>query len=478
MASDMRRARFVPGIFIRRLFWRYRWAVLPCIVVIALNLNAHINYNTFDGYDMPQHFENTYHILTTGTMPLPPVTRDTYQAFQPPLFYILSAWVTKLGELFKVDGFLSYVPVWLLFISIIWLLLMAWFVQHAMPRAPALWRALTLCVIMLFPVNILTTTMFTNDGLANVLILIGVLILWTMVRTRREYDPALWLRAAVIGGLGILVKSSAVTFIGIYGLLAGAFTLRFLLKRQYRQFFRMTRAVAIGLCLMLIPSVIVSLHSLRYSSGAFGLAGVSEPDSMFYEANWRFLTTFDTNIFSDPFNNMGQGSYWSLLYALIHNDYYNHWHSASYERLPPAELKDVNWRSPMPIAHFEDAVRLQWLAIPVTLIILLGVAGAVVSLLRRPGRALYSGSALLLLTVVASQIGQLVFFLQYFNTLAIQARYTAFLFPLLFTWGARALWKNERQQHNLASLLVMELAGVAMIAYAFIAFRLIWLPPR
>src|SRR5579859_3334867 len=65
------------------LFRTYYWALIPLVVVGAVEFNAHLYYNTFWGYDMPLHFNNAYAIMTTGSMPAPPAEPQATWPYLP-----------------------------------------------------------------------------------------------------------------------------------------------------------------------------------------------------------------------------------------------------------------------------------------------------------------------------------------------------------------------------------------------------------
>ncbi len=470
---------FLRPLLRSRFYRRYRWAIAPLLVILALQANAHMYYKMDYGYDMPQHAMNMYALLNTGHMPPPPLAPSTYEAGQPPLFYVLSAVVFRLAESVAPPGVYilqEYIALWLMVFSASWALLAAFFVQQAMRRAAGWWKALTLLVVMLFPVIQIMNAMFNNDLAVNVLLTWGVILLWLMVRSARTASLAMWLRVAAIIGLAIAFKVNGAILLAIYGVTAAWLAGQNALSGRLKTAARVVAVALLGLPLMLAPLLYNVWHARQYHDN---IVNVMVPPQPVWEMPISFFTTFDTSIFERPFAfGPGEGSYWSLQYVTLHQDYYNFWNSPVYQDMPLTELSYPGTRTNIPGARFQDAVRLMYLAIPATLMIVLGLTASLARMIRRPRQGTRDGSLVIALTGLGALGADIWRFSNYANIQAaiIHARFIAFSYVILFVIGMAWAWKLWGRQRAWWARILMLLLAVALLAYAAIAFRRMWLP--
>lgn len=466
-------SRFFP------IFRPYAWVLLPLALILPLQLNNHLYYNILYGYDMPQHYNNTYFVQTTGTMPPAPMDPGTYEAFQAPLYYILTAWVIRAGNLFSLDAMRQTMPAALLVAAIVWTLLAAALIQRTMRRAHWLWRALTLAVIMLFPMNVQLSVMFNNDLPLTALGFWGVLTLWLMLRSGRLLDRGRWLRAAAIIGLCTAFKANGSILIAVYVLLTMYVCGLYVWERRFATAARVVRISLIGLPLMLVPFLVDSWHSSGYGTNVMG--SQSEQYNLFSNQNITFFTSFDGTIFERPFGyGSGTGSYWTQQYITLHNDYLRFWLSDAYKTWPPSAMMPSSGFDQMPIELFNTAVILQYLAIPVTLVMAFAFFYALYRVIRKPYLALRDGSMVVVLVTVIAQGALLAAFYSYamVQLSVIQARHLGFLYPFLFVVGMAYVWKLFLRRRNLFSALLSIFLSLNMVAYSYFALKLMWLPPN
>ena len=461
------------------LLHTYRWSILPLIIICVLLVNNRMYYDTFNGYDMPQHFANVFSIITTGSMPAEN-TVATYEAHQTPLFYVIAAWISMIGDRILGDGFQKLTTPLLLPLALVWVMLLTVMVQTMLRHIHVFLRAGTLCVIALFPMNIQTMTMFNNDLPVTLFGALAAFLMWLMVRSNRQLDIRMWIRAAAIGGLAIAFKNNGVVLLGTYGLLAGYIVVRYLIKKQPKLARRVTVYSAVGLPMMVIPWMLDVWHTMRYFDDPIGAFG--EPRSIADFGDWGFFFRFDPTIFDNPWAfGPGEGSYWSLQYVTLHNDYYNHWNSASYLSWPADSVMNDVHRYVRPVERFDTAIVLQYIAIPITMVMVFAFLYSLYRVIFRPWYALRDGSVLIVIFAIMTQVAQLVRFIRYpdIHAVVIHARYMSFLYPFLLIVGVMWLWKllnGRRVWQRIARPTMVQFYTAVSIAYAAGAFKLMWLP--
>lgn len=462
----------------RCLYREYRWAILPLLVLLALQVNIRLYYDLGYGYDMPQHYSNARAVMLTGWMPPPPLTPSTYEAFQAPLFYVLSAGVIRLGELFAPDGFRGFMPLALGLVTLIWALLIVVWVQEALGKcAPPLVRALTVLVVMLFPANVLLGAMFSNDLPLAVCAMLTVYLLWRLARAGRLHDGRAWLVAGAAAATATAFKNNGIIVGAVYVVLAGLVIAESLWKRRRNPAREVARALAIALPLILLPFIFNARHTMRYVPDPMG--AVIPPRSAIGRFPLRFFVGFDFSIFENPFAyGPGEGSFWSLQYVTLHSDYYNHWNSPAYNALPPDQRHDTGHNQPMPVARFDALVRLQVLAIPITLVMVYAVLHALYRSVRRPHAALRDGALLILLLALAGEGAQLLRFVSYADVRAvlIHARFLSFLYVALFIAGITWLWERWGARRDLLPMMLKTVLVLDMLAYTVTVVQALWLP--
>ncbi len=463
---------------IYQLIQPFAWTFLPLAVIFALQLNGHLYYNVFYGYDMPQHFNNTYSVVLTGAMPPAPMTPSTYEAFQAPLYYILTAWVMKAGDYFTSDSMRQVMPAFLLFAAMLWSLLAAALIHRTMHRAHWVLRALTLLVIMLFPMNVQLSVMFNNDLPLTVLGFWGAFTLWLMLRSGRLLDRGRWLRAAAIIGLCIAFKSNGSILMVVYVLLAVYACGLYIRDHRLALATRVAKLALVGLPLMAAPLLLDIWHSSGFGTNLMG--SQSEQYNLFSAQNIQFFTTFDTTIFKNPFGyGSGIGSYWTQQYITLHNDYLHFWISDAYQSWPPESMTTQSGYALMPSDQFDTAVTLQYFAILVTLVMAFAFFYALYRSIKKPHLALRDGSVVVVLVAVVSEGALLAAFYSYavVPLAVIQSRHLGFLYAFLFVTGMAYLWKLVLRRRNLYGALLSAFLSLNMLAYSFFAFKLMWLPP-
>ncbi len=467
-------------LFHRLRCWRYAWAIVPVCIVGALSINTYLYYNLFYGYDMPQHFINAYVIRTTGSPPTPEYNPyDNYEAHQAPLYYILAAWVFIVGDPIVGDSMQRLMPFVLFALSMGWLLIMTNIIEQVLRHVHPLFKALTLLVIMLLPMHVMARGMFSNDLPVLIFGTLACMALWRLGRTGREKDLGAWLRAAALCGFTVAFKNNGVVLFGAYAALMCVIMLHKALWRRWNDVLTVGKYAALGIPLMLVPFLVNTYQTMRFLEDPFGAMGVrpvmpSEPPD-----HLRFLLNFDPTLFLSPIAyKSGRAGYWSLQYVTLHSDYYNHWNSDAYLSWDYKLLTAVPHRFPMPITRYNDLQLLQYLAVPVTFIMVFGFVYACYRCVFRWRYAVRDGSVVVVIVTLVAHAAQMMRYLAYpyVDAVVIHARYIGFLWFFLFIAGIYGLHKVLRGNRGWRGVVAG--AGAALLAaYCFVALRAMWLPP-
>lgn len=451
--------------------------LFPMVVVGALHFNNMRYYDLNLGYDMPQHKNNTLALMRTGLMPPPPLTPQTYQAHQSPLFYQLSAlYVRVADDVTGGNGFTLGMPVLLFILGMIWVVMVAIFVVLSFPQIPLLIRTLMICVVVLFPSNTIMSVMYTNDMPVTMLGVGAIWLLWLMCRLNRVTSRRWWLGAAILTGLATLFKLSGAIVIGTYGGLAIYIVLGMIRERRFSKARQVIIAAGLGLPIILTPWIINTRHASRYIDNPVG--AITKPRYLWDAVTPSFFLSLDLNIFDMPFAyERGEGSYWTLQFLTLHNDYYNHWNSAAYKDYPPHKLATMPRRDPMPYSRLYDAITLQYLAIPITLVMVLGVGVSVYRMMFRSRLAVRDGSVLIVIYMGMAQAAQFIRFAASpdIRSVLIHARYLGFIYGFAFIIGG--WWLTRFFKHRRYAKSIQLLFATLMVAYCCIAIRFMWLPP-
>lgn len=179
--------------------------------------------------DEPAHYNYIAHIATTGSLPMLqmgdynqdeldilkserfPKDRSIdgvrYENYQPPLYYLLSAIVFRLG-----DGDLLYLRLFNVLLGTISLFLLYNSLALVFPSKPLISLSATAFAALL-PMHVAVTASLNNDVLAELLIHAAMLILLTWMKAQYEADVVdersqwrLLLGLGVLCGLGLVTK--------------------------------------------------------------------------------------------------------------------------------------------------------------------------------------------------------------------------------------------------------------------------------
>lgn len=468
-----------------KCFRKISWAIIPLLVITIFQINNHLYYDLGQGYDADQHFVNSLVLLDTGQMPPAPLTGTTYEAFQAPLFYILSAATIRFAQSLNINDLYVIAANALFVLSLAWLLLLIVLVQVAMRRVPGWIKALTVCVIMMLPVNIEASVMYSNDLPLIALGTLTAFTMWFMLRSGRYLRFKYWLRCALLVGITIMFKLNGIVLLATYLGLALYLMIDTMRHCKPRLSLRLLWMSAFGLPFMLIPFWLNTYHTMRYVNDP---AGAVIPRTDPTVINTPFYVSFDTTIFQMPFAfEAGSGSYWSLQYVTLHGDYYNHWMlprlTERIRRQDPSVLIKAPHRWDFPYWHLNEAILLQYLGIPVTLLmalpLLVGlwqVFGDWIHRFRPRLKAVRSGAILVILLIAAAQAAQFIRFVNYqdIRAVIIHSRFQAYCYGFLLVVGLNWYWRTIGRRRGFLRDLLTAGIGAVLIAYTAVSFIFMW----
>jgi len=198
------------------------------IVVIAVSILLRLafalatpNWQAPDEYP---HFYVLKHLALTGSLVKSKPEFPSYEGFQPPLYYFITAQLYKIvlpwdklppDPNYRIDpdtdtqsrnGALIFLRLFSVALGTLTLLIIFKIGLLIFPNAPDC-SLLTLAFAGFLPTFIVNSASVTNDVLAN---LIGAVLLWMLLQPSRP-NRTLWL--GIVLGLGILTKASLWVFV-------------------------------------------------------------------------------------------------------------------------------------------------------------------------------------------------------------------------------------------------------------------------
>jgi hypothetical protein len=169
------------------------------------------------GFDAPHHVRYVQHLRAAGRLPLP---ADDWSTYHPPLFYLLGALAAALGEALGVAAATvqKLVP-WLAGLAQVGL---AWALARRLaPGRPGVAAAAVLFAGCL-PVNLLTASHFSNEGLHGALAALAITVaVFGLLETGAPSQRRLALFSGVLG-LAALTKFTALLVAAVAGVALAA----------------------------------------------------------------------------------------------------------------------------------------------------------------------------------------------------------------------------------------------------------------
>ncbi|HBY93455.1 MAG: DUF2142 domain-containing protein [Ardenticatenaceae bacterium] len=270
---------------------RVRLGLVLGLYLIAATLFA-LRTPRWQAPDEPAHFNYVRSLAQRGQLPLlipgcypadylaeltsrhfpPTLTIDTlcYEAYQPPLYYLLAAPVARAATALGRDP-LVFLRLFSVLIGAGVVLASAGLVRELFPGRPFLAVGVA-GLVATVPMHLTFLSAVNNDGLAELLLILSV---WQMLRLLRlPEDRSGWLQLGVLLGLGLITKpttSIALPLAGLAVVLAGTSVRRSLVSVVR------PAALAFGVALLFILPWFVR-NSLAY--GGLDVLGLKRHDAV------------------------------------------------------------------------------------------------------------------------------------------------------------------------------------------------------
>jgi hypothetical protein len=196
--------------FLRWLMLNRKLELFVLAVGILLRLSMVWNYGADWSYDSRWHWEVVQWIIEHGKIPSP---EATFEAFHPPLWYALAAWLVKHGA---TRAQLVYISILsgIVRLVVIGAILELFVPRSRLARVVALTLAATTCV------SVHVDGMVYHESLAG---LFGAIALLLLAVAARHANGWRWLLAIALGidiGLAMLTKASGVVLLVSIGVVA------------------------------------------------------------------------------------------------------------------------------------------------------------------------------------------------------------------------------------------------------------------
>ncbi len=272
-----------------------RWLpglALAAALLLGFSLRIHdaVIWNPYWGYDGGAHLR--YAEILTHDLRLPTLV-ESYVAWHEPFFYALTAVIFRFGNFIPLAAGLGTFV-----LAIFW----TWRRTHNAWAA-----ALTAILLAALPVALAASTFFSNEGLAQFLILLGLFLYASDKLTARQAAAA-----GIIFGLALLTKITAA--VGLAAVLAFALW-QAVAAKNLKPLRPALAALAIALAL--------SAPWYAYKARTFGGVFANPYEAQFSRAALpaNFFWRFDRNVFFSPFWPAGSNSFWSVAFASAVTDY-------------------------------------------------------------------------------------------------------------------------------------------------------------
>jgi len=430
---------------------------------VVLRLTLHFSYPPMGGYDGPYHWEVVDFIAKTGELPR---TDQLFEAFHPPLFYVIGAVLVRLFGA-GPEG-----VQWISILSGIARLSLTWLaLELYVGKRNA--RLLGLGLAAVLPVSVQIDGTLNAEALSNML---GLAVIILLPRAFEAEPKRRWFFCAFIGlilSLQLLAKISAGVTITAVGAIVA---LRLLLVksplRERAQF------AAPFLLLPLIPLLLTNWYfgkNVRDHGKPF-LSGFEMPMLAHHMAGWNhvalfdrrpvgFLVYWDSNIFEHPYTPSAvtpAARYWPVVTVGTFVDYWNYSFSGLDPKAPTPMSVNTHPMTPeVMTASRRSAVGGTFIA-AVTVI-------AFIVCLRLAWRKRDWGKLSLLAITAGSVAAGIYFSIKYpLDGLGVtKATYVQHgIAPLYGVFGLAGAWAFEERRRR--PLFVLMLSALALVtAYTF-----------
>jgi hypothetical protein len=188
-------------------------SILALFIIIWLILFIHNSGRIplYLGFDAIEHLKYIKYILTHHSLPLP---TSGWQMYQPPLFYLLSAVVIKLANLFLPLTKMIYAIKLIPFLSGLGQILISYFAARLVFRDQPISQMIVIVFTALIPMNIYCSHYLSNESLSAFFIGLSLYLTLKIIIQKRSSITTFWLLGMSIG-MGLLTKITILLLIPV-----------------------------------------------------------------------------------------------------------------------------------------------------------------------------------------------------------------------------------------------------------------------
>lgn len=314
------------------------------------------------GFDTNGHLQYVQYLLTNHGIPL---ASDSWQSYQPPLFYFASALVLAFSRLFFTEQYALYSLKLIPFLCGIGQILAAYYAARLIFPHSKTKQALSTAMAALIPMNIYMSHYISNEPLCAVLMGVSILIAVKILK-RQEPSLKLFCILGLVSGLALLSKFTVLAILPVIWLIV----FYKLALEQKNSLNKLGKCFGSMLLIMIIAAGWFYIRNWIH----FGKPLVGNWD-VASGINWWQDPGFHTYKYFCQFGKVFSLPYFSGFYSLFDSLYSTFWGDGLF-----AGQAEYIYRPPWNYEYISVAYLL---AIPAALTIIVGTIGALAKVILR-----------------------------------------------------------------------------------------------
>jgi tetratricopeptide (TPR) repeat protein len=215
LLSDYGKENAKPGIhrFLRYLTFTPKRVFIICLILWTIgSINNALKIPFFDnGFDVDRHLHYVQYIIDHKSVPL---ANESWESYQPPLFYAVSAVILSLNRLLLAPNqaldLLKIIP----FLCGIGQICLAYFISRMVFPNSETKQSLSVAAIALIPMNIYISSYFSNESLSALLMSLAILITIIILHSNGN-SFKLYCFLGLVTGLALLTKFTVLTILPV-----------------------------------------------------------------------------------------------------------------------------------------------------------------------------------------------------------------------------------------------------------------------
>jgi len=352
--------------FLRFLTFTPKRVLIICIMlwIIGFINNAPKMPIADHGYDVKGHLDYVKYIIAHKSIPL---ANQGWESYQPPLFYLVSAVIVSLNRLFLSSSqaleSLKVVP----FLCGIGQIILIYFASRRVFPGSHTKQSLSVIAMTMIPMNIYISSYFSNESLSALLMSLAILTTIIILYSDRG-SLMLYCSLGLVIGLALLAKFTVLTILPIIFLV--------LLYKLLSEDKHPITKIGLNLGIMFLLIAVISgwfyvRNWLHFSKALVGNWDCL-PNSRF--SCWWQDPGFHTYNYFCQFGKVFTAPFFAGTYSLIDSIYSTFWGDA-FIGSRTEHIYSPPW-------NYEYMSAVYILAIPATLLIIVGAIGAIGNIIK------------------------------------------------------------------------------------------------